>query len=64
MSSKNEMPIFGLCSMSDDWQSDLSDKSQQNAKKGPISHQKMKCLFLDYVQLLMISRVIPAMKVD
>ena len=29
-----------------------------HVKKGPLSHQKMKCLFLDYVQLLMISRVI------
>ena len=33
-------------------------------KKGPLSHQKMKCFFLDYVQLLMICRVIGAMKVN
>ena len=28
----------------------------QNKKheKGPLSHQKIKCLFLDYIQLLMI----------
>ena len=28
----------------------------RNAKiqKGPLSHQKIKCLFLDYIQLLMI----------
>ena len=33
-----------------------------NAKKGPLSHQKMKCSFLDYVQLLMIGQVIPVME--
>ena len=27
-------------------------------KKGPLSHQKMKCSFLDYIQLLIISRAI------
>ena len=27
-------------------------------KKRPLSHQKIKCLFLDYVQLLMIGQVI------
>ena len=50
-SQKNEMIIFGLCSTSDDrlgWLMDLS----------PICHpspaKKMKCSFLDYVQLLMI----------
>ena len=53
-SSKNEMLIFGLCSTSDDQLSDLSDKSQPKHKKGPLNHQNMKCLFLDYVQLLMI----------
>ena len=36
----------------------------QNAKKGPLSHQKMKCSFLDYVQLLMIGQVIRVMKVN
>ena len=36
----------------------------QNAKKGPPCHQKIKCWVLDYVQLLMISWVIWAMKVD
>ena len=38
-------------------------KVDQNVKKGPPSHQNMKCSFLDYVQLLMISQVIRAMKV-
>ena len=33
-------------------------------KKGPLSHQKIKCLFLDYVQLLMIGQVIRAKNVD
>ena len=36
-------------------------KVNQNAKKGPLSHQKMKCLFLDYIQILMISQAIQAM---
>ena len=31
-------------------------KASQNTKKGPLSHQKMKCSFLDYIQLLMICR--------
>ena len=53
-SSKNEVLIFGLCSNSDDQPSDLSNESQLKCKKGPLSHQKMKCSFLDYVQLLMI----------
>ena len=50
---KNEMLIFGLCSTSDDrpgWSMDSS----------PICHpspvKRIKCSFLDYVQLLMISR--------
>ena len=33
----------------------------QNMKKGPLSHRKMKCLFLDYFQFLMIGR---AMNID
>ena len=60
-SSKNKMFIFGLCSTSDDWPSDLSKKPQLKHKKnekGPLSHQKIKCSFLDYVQLLMISQAI------
>ena len=54
-SPKNQMLIFGLCSTSDDGRAIQVMKVNQNAKKGPLSHQKMKCLFLDYVQLLMIS---------
>ena len=63
-SSKNQMLIFGLCSTSDDRLSNLSDKSQPKCKKGPLSHQKMKCSFLDYVQLLMIGWGILATKVN
>ena len=63
-SSKNEMLIFGLCSTSDDQPSDLSDEIQLKCEKGPISHRTMKCSFLDYIQLLMISWVIQAKNVD
>ena len=50
---RNEMLISGLCSTSDDWQGRSMDSK-------PIHHpppaKKMKCLFLDYVQLLMIGQ--------
>ena len=36
----------------------------QKNKKGPLSHRKIKCSFLDYVHLLMNGQVIPAKKVD
>ena len=36
----------------------------QKNEKGPLSHQKIKCLFLDYVQLLMIGRAMRAKYVD
>ena len=36
----------------------------QKYEKGPLSHRKIKCSFLDYVQLLMIGRVIRAKNVD
>ena len=39
-------------------------KSTKLWKKGPLSHQKMKCSFLDYVQFLTIGWAIQAMKVD
>ena len=38
-------------------------KMQKN-ERGPLSHQKIKCSFLYYVQLLMIVRVIWAKNVD
>ena len=66
-SSKNKMFIFGLCSTSDDWPSNLSKKHWPKWKKngkGPLSHWKIKCPFLDYIQLLMIGRVIWAKNND
>ena len=36
----------------------------QKYEKGPLSHQKIKCSFLDYVQLLMIGQVIQAKNVN
>ena len=36
----------------------------QKNEKGPLSHRKIKCSFLDYVQLLMIGRVMRAKYVD
>ena len=50
-SQKNEMLIFGLCSTSDDWPGWLMDS---NPIHHPSPPRKMKCSFLDYVQLLMI----------
>ena len=61
-SSKNEKLIFILRLTSDDWPSDPSNKSQPKCKKGPLGHEKMKYLFLDYVQILMMSEAIQAMK--
>ena len=64
-SSKNEKLIFILRFTSDNWPSDPSNKkSTEMQKKGPLSHEKMKCLFLDYIQILMISEAIQAMKVN
>ena len=50
--SKNEMLIFRLHLTSDDRPSDQSNESQPKCEKGALIHQKMKCSFLDYVQLL------------
>ena len=66
-SLKNKMFIFGLCLTSDDRPSDLSKKcwpKGKKNKKGPLSHWKIKCSFLDYVQLLMIGQAIWAKNVD
>ena len=55
------MLVFGLFSTSDDQPSNLSKKRQPKCKKnekGPLSHWKIKCTFLDYFQLLMIVRAI------
>ena len=48
---KNEMLIFGLHSTSDDW---LGWSMDSNPICHPSPAKKMKCSFLDYVQLLMI----------
>ena len=66
-SLKNKMFIFGLHSTSDDRPSDPSKKTstkRQKNKKGPLSHQKIKCSFLGYVQLLMIGQAIRAENVN
>ena len=52
-SQKSEMFIFGLCPTSDDrlgWSMDLNPTCYPSVAK------KVKCLFLDYVQLLMIGQ--------
>ena len=58
------MFIFGLHLISDDRPSDPSNKHQPKCEKGPLSPQKLKCLFLDYVQFLMINRAIQVMNID
>ena len=61
------MFVFGLRSTSDDRPSDLSKKhwtKHKKNEKGPLSHRKIKCSFLDYVQLLMIGQAIRAKNVD
>ena len=49
---KNKMLAFGLRSTSDDWPGWSMDL---NPIRYPSLAKKIKCLFLDYVQLLMIS---------
>ena len=66
-SSKNKMFNFGLCSTSDDRPSNPSKKCWPNHKKnekGPLSHRKIKCSFLDYIQLLMIGQAIRAKNIN
>ena len=50
---RNEMLIFGLRSTSDDWPGWSMDS---NSICYPSPAKKMKCLFLDYVQLLIIGQ--------
>ena len=50
---KNEILIFGLCSTSYDW---LGWSMDINPIRHPSPVKKMKCSFLDYIQLLMIGR--------
>ena len=61
-SSKNKIFVCQLHSTSDDWLSNLT-KTQKN-EKGPLSHRKIKCSFLDYIQLLIIGWAIRAKNVD
>ena len=49
-SQNNEMLVFGLHSTSDDWPGWSMDS---NLTHHPSPAKKMKCSFLDYVQLLM-----------
>ena len=58
------MFVFGLHSTSDDCLSDLSHERWSKHKKSPLRHQKIKCSFLDYVQLLMIGWAIWAKNID
>ena len=52
-SQKNKILIFGLHSNSDDWPGWSMDS---NPFCHPSPAKKIKCLFLDYVQLLMIGQ--------
>ena len=61
------MFIFGLHSTSDDIAKRSEQKTltkMQKNKKGPLSHRKIKCSFLDYIQLLMIGQAIQAKNVN
>ena len=51
-SQKNKILIFGLCSTYDQ----LAWSMDSNLICHPPAAKKIKCLFLDYIQLLMISR--------
>ena len=63
-SSKNQMFIHFWIMFNFWWLAERSKQimltEMQKNEKGPISHQKIKCSFLDYIQLLMIGRVIRA----
>ena len=60
------MFIFGLHSTSMISQAVQAKNVNWNVKKQkrPLSHWKIKCSFLDYIQLLMIGRAIQAKNVD
>ena len=47
-----------------EWSKQKMLTEMQKNKKGPLSHWKIKCSFLYYVQLLMISQAIQAKNVD
>ena len=52
-SQKNKMLVFGLHSTSDDW---LGWSMDSNPVHHPSPVKKIKCSFLDYIQLLMIGQ--------
>ena len=58
-SQKNEMQVFRLHSTSDDWPGWLMDS---NPVCHPSPAKKMKCSFLDYIQLLMIGRLVDGLE--
>ena len=47
-----------------EWSEQITLTKTEKNEKGPLSHRKIKCLFLDYIQLLMIGRAIWAKNVD
>ena len=63
-SLKNEMFIFGLRSISDNWPSNRNNKCWPKCWKRPPKSLKMKCSFLDYIQFLMIGQVIWVTNID
>ena len=66
-SLKNKMFVFWIMFnfwWSAEWSEQITLTETQKDEKSPPSHWKIKCLFLDYIQLLMIGRVIWAKNVD
>ena len=64
---KNKMFVFWIMFnfwWSAEWSEQITLTEAQKNEKSPPSHWKIKCLFLDYIQLLMIGRVIWAKNVD
>ena len=66
-SLKNKMFVFWI-TFNFWWSAELSEQitltEAQKNEKGPLSHRKIKCLFLDYVQLLRIGQAIWAKNID
>ena len=61
------MFIFGLCFnfwWSAEWCEQKTLTEMQKNEKGPLSHWKIKCSFLDYIQLLMIGQAFWAKNID
>ena len=64
---KNKMFVFWIMFnfwWSAEWSEQITLTEAQKNEKSPLSHWKIKCLFLDYIQLLMIGWVIWAKNVD